>query len=67
MKKTYDILFNDSEFTNNKGFRMTKKEAINYIQAHNGSDHGYFKDYKGGVVSVICNETGETVYEENII
>lgn len=64
--KTYDIYFNDSGSTNNKGFRMTIQEAIDYVRAHNGSDHSYFADYKGGIVSVVCNETGETVYEEQI-
>jgi len=33
---------------------------------YNGTDESYFADYKGGVVSVVCNETGEMIYEENV-
>jgi hypothetical protein len=67
MKKTYDVRFDDDESSNTKGFKMTKKEAIDYIKGYNGSNHSYFKDYKGGVVSVVCKETGEVVYSEEVI
>jgi len=64
MKKTYDVVFNDDENSNSKGFAIDLDSAIAYIQANNGSNYSYFADYKGGTVSVVCNETGETVYEE---
>lgn len=64
--KTYDIHFNDSTSSNNKGFAMSLMEAKEYIKLHNGTNMSYFADYKGGVVSIVCNETGETVYEESI-
>lgn len=64
--KTYDIIFNDCENSNSLGTKMTKREAMMYIRANNGKDCGYFSDYKGGSVSVVCNETGETVYETNV-
>ena len=64
--KTYDVHFNDEQDSNNKGFEMTKQEAINYIKAFNGTNNSYFADYKGGIVSVVCNETGVTVYDEEI-
>lgn len=63
---TYDVVFNDSYDTNSKGFTVTKEEAINYIEMHNGTNYSYFADYKGGTVSVICNETGEYVYNEEV-
>lgn len=63
---TYDVVFNDSYDTNSKGFAVTKEEAINYIEMHNGTNYSYFADYKGGTVSVICNETGEYVYNEEV-
>jgi hypothetical protein len=65
--KTYDVHFNDDQDSNNKGFEYTLEEAKEYIQAYNGTNESYFEDYKGGVVSVVCNETGETVYEEEVI
>lgn len=66
MKKTYDVVFNDNENSNSKGFAVSLNEAIAYIEANNGTDESYFADYKGGCVSVVCNETGETVYEEGV-
>lgn len=63
---TYDIFFNDDYSSNNKGFEMTKGEAIDYIKTHNGTNYSYFEDYKGGIVSVVCNETGEEVYFEEV-
>ena len=61
--KTYDVHFNDDQDSNNKGFETTIKDAISYIKSYNGTDTSYFSDYKGGTVSVVCNQTGETVYE----
>lgn len=61
---TYDIIFNDSNNSNSKGFALSIEEATNYIAKNNGTNDSYFADYKGGTVSVICNETNEIVYEE---
>lgn len=66
--KTYDIHFNDSENSNNKGFAISLDEAKAYIDANNGTDdYSYFASYKGGIVSIVCNETGEEVYSEEIL
>ena len=65
-KLTYDVHFNDDENSNCKGFKCSFKEAKNYIEIHNGTNDSYFSDYKGGTVSIVCNETGKTVYEETI-
>ena len=63
---TYDIVFNDDNNSNNKGFKESLDNCKDYIDQYNGTDFSYFSDYKGGTVSIVCNETGETVYEETI-
>lgn len=62
-KLTYDVAFNNPTDGNEKGFKSTYEECLDYIEQWNGSDHSYFGDYKGGTVSIVCNETGETLYE----
>ena len=62
--KTYDIYFNDDTDSNNKGFNLSLEECKDWIESHRGAS--YFEDYKGGTVSIVCNETGDTVYEEYI-
>jgi hypothetical protein len=65
--ETYDVYFNDDESSNSKGsIYYTIEEAKSYIKRYNGTNESYFADYKGGVVSIVCNETGQTVYEEEI-
>lgn len=64
--KTYDVIFQDDTSSNEKGFSLSKQECIDYIKMYNGTNESYFEDYKGGVVEVVCNETGESVYQENI-
>ena len=64
--KTYDVHFNDSNDSNSKGFEMTIEDSKAYITSNNGANNSYFADYKGGTVSVVCNQTGETVYEEEV-
>ena len=66
MKTTYDVVFNDNENSNSKGFAVDLDSAIAYIQANNGSNYSYFADYKGGTVAVVNNQTGETVYQEDV-
>jgi len=63
---TYDVHFNDGADSNNKGFSRTQEECQQYIADNNGTDNSYFKDYKGGTASVVCNETGEVVFEDVI-
>ncbi|MCK4499825.1 hypothetical protein KAU11_04965 [Candidatus Babeliales bacterium] len=64
--KTYDVHFNDDQDSNSKGFELNIQECKDYIEANNGTDTSYFEDYKGGTVSVVENETGETVFETEI-
>ena len=65
--KTYDVHFNDNNDSNSKGFEMTIEDAKSYIQSYNGTNNSYFADYKGGTVSVVCNQNSKTVYEEEVI
>ena len=64
--KTYDVHFDDSNDSNSKGFKLSIEECKDYINSNNGTNDSYFGDYKGGTVSIVCNETGETEYSEAI-
>ncbi len=59
----FDVFFNDDNNSSNKGFSISLDEAKNYIQTNNGTNESYFQDYKGGTVSIVCNETEETIFE----
>lgn len=61
---TYDVMFHDSYNSSSKGFSLSIEDCKKYIELNNGSNDSYFADYKGGIVSVVCNETGEEVYSE---
>ena len=63
---TYDVHFDDDNSSNAKGWKLTKKECVAWIETNIGTNWSYFADYKGGVVSVVCNETGATVYQRLI-
>lgn len=64
--KTYDVHFNDSSDSSNKGFSLSIEECKNWIEANKNDKSTYFGDYVGGTVSIVCNETGEEVYSEEI-
>lgn len=64
--KTYDVVFNDERDSNNKGFKYSKEDAIEYVKSNNGTNKSYFEDYKGGNVQVVCNETQKVVYETKV-
>ena len=66
MAKTYDVVFNDNTDSNSKGFKESVDYCKRYIKGYNGTNESYFADYKDGTVSVVCNETGEVVYEEEV-
>ena len=63
---TYDVYFDDENDSNNKGFKYSFEDAKGYIDSYNGTNESYFEDYKGGIVSIVCNETGETVFEVEV-
>lgn len=64
--KTYDVQFDDDDNTNSKGWEMPYDYCKDYIESNNGTNNSYFADYKGGTVSIVCNETGEIVYYEEV-
>lgn len=63
---TYEVVFNDDTSSNEKGFKSSFQYCLDYIEQNNGTGESYFEDYKGGIVSIVCNETGTTVYEEKV-
>jgi hypothetical protein len=65
-KRTYDVVFNDETSSNDKGFKASFQYCFDYIRKNNGTNNSYFADYKKGTVSIVCNETGETVYETSV-
>ena len=65
-EESYDIVFNDENDSNNKGFELTIDECKDYIRTYNGTNESYFADYKGGTVSIVSNSSGNTVYYEGI-
>lgn len=64
--KTYNVHFNDANDSMNKGFSDSFEDCMGWIEANRNDKSTYFGDYVGGTVSIVCNETGETVYEEGI-
>lgn len=65
--KTYDVIFNDDYNSDCKNMsNATYEECMDYIRANNGTNKSYFASYKGGTVSIVCNETGEEMYCEAI-
>lgn len=65
---SYNVHFNDSESSNDKGFEQTLDYCKHYIDTYNGTNESYFADYKkDGFVSIVCNETGETVYVTDVL
>ena len=64
--KTYDVVFNDSTDSTNKGINGSIEDCKTWIDNNRTDKSSYFGDYAGGTVSIVCNETGETVYEELI-
>ena len=65
-KKTYDVCFDSDTSSNNEGWHETYEYCKNYIEMYNGTNESYFEDYKGGIVSIYCNETDEEVYSERV-
>lgn len=63
---TYDVVFDDDTSSNEKGFKSSFQDCLDYIEMNNGTNESYFESYKGGVVSIVCNETGTTVYEDEV-
>ena len=63
---TYDVHFDDENNSNCKGWAISLAECKDYIDDYNGTNESYFADYKGGTVSIYCNELDETAYETEV-
>ena len=63
---TYDVVFNDDTDSNSKGFNSSFDYCKDYIRMYNGTKESYFEDYKGATAQIVCNETEEVVYEEDV-
>src|SRR5690606_8555783 len=63
---TFDIRFDDDENSNSIGIAESLSYCKDYIKQHNGTNHSYFSDYKGGTASIVSNETGEKVFETEV-
>lgn len=67
VSKTYQVHFNDDTRSDSAGVDFSSiEEAKAFIERYKGTSSFYFEDYKGGMVSIYCIETAETVYEESI-
>lgn len=64
--RTYDVYFDSDTNSNNMGFGESYDYCLDWINMHNGSNHSYFEDYKGGTVSIVCIETEDCVYQEEV-
>lgn len=64
--RSYDVVFQSNDSSNCKGFHTAINECKDYISRYNGTRDSYFSDYIGGIVQIVCNETGEMVYEEEV-
>ena len=62
---TFDVVF-DGNGRDRKGWSCAYNRCLDYIRDYNGTDESHFANYGGGTVSVVCNETGETVYREAV-
>ena len=49
------------------GFHLSLEEAKKWIENNNASHAGYFADYKGGTVSIVCNENELTTFETEVL
>ena len=64
--RSYDVVFQSDDSSNSKGFNSSFNYCKDYIRMYNGTNESYFEDYKGGTVQIVCNETEEVVYEEEV-
>ena len=65
---SYDLYFDaDNEFDRDYLYwSKSYQECKDYIDKYNGTDEKHFKTYKGGYVSIYCNELADTVFETEI-
>ena len=62
----FDVVFHDDQNSNAKGFNASYEYCFAYIKRYNGTNEGYFADYKGGAVVIRDLQNEEDVYFEDI-
>lgn len=63
---TYDVVFNKNKHSDYKGWKFAYDKCKLYIETSNGCNLSLFKKYKGGTISIVCNETGITAFKTKI-
>ena len=63
-ENTYDVEFDDNNDSNSKNINSSYHNCLSWIETSRGTS--YFNDYKGGTVSIVCLETGDFMYQEEI-
>ena len=64
--ETYDIIFEANGFSYEQDFKLSLNEAMDYIEKTNGHDNIETASYEGGIIKVVGNDSGETVYETKV-
>lgn len=64
---TFDVYFDDDDNSNCKWFYTSFDECYDYIKINNGTNNSYFEDYKGGIVSIVCDNNSTTVYHTEVL
>lgn len=60
---TYNVLFHNGIESDRKGFHTSFENCLIFIKNNNGSNKAGFAEYHGGIVQIICNETGEKKFQ----
>lgn len=63
---SFDVQFDNDTSSDCEGFNISYNDCKQWIEFNRNDKTTYFGDYKGGTVSIVCNETGEIVYSEPI-
>jgi len=59
----FDVVFNNNENSNSKGFSAPLQYCVDYIDRYINTNESYFADYKGGTVSIVGLKSGVVVFE----
>lgn len=66
-KKTYDVIFTSFTDKQNLGFYQSKYYCMKFIfESLTIENSKYYKKFVDGVVSILCNESGEIIWNYKI-
>ena len=60
--KTFTVVFKKGKLTDDLDFNESLAYCEAFIHKINGSDDLVCNVYRGGIVTIMCNETGEDYY-----